>query len=82
MLADAATTNSVALTVPITLRGSIRPAASRVGVATGPQPPPPAASRNPAHPPNTYLIGNFAGAVHPDTATWFKEDAKAKSHHR
>lgn len=32
---------------------------------------------------DSYLIGNFAGAVHPDTATWFKEeDAKAKSHHR
>src|SRR5215212_5704661 len=47
-LAQRATTNSLVSTVPITLRGCIRPEARRVGVEMGPQPPPPAASRNPA----------------------------------
>src|SRR3712207_1740144 len=48
MLALRATTNSLVSTVPTTLRGSILPEEMRVGVEIGPQPPPPAASRNPA----------------------------------
>src|SRR5918998_2271692 len=47
-LAHTATTNSLVSTVPMTLRGSILPEVSRVGVEIGPHPPPPAASRNPA----------------------------------
>ena len=35
-------------TEPMTLRGSMRPLDSSAGVATGPQPPPPVASTNPA----------------------------------
>ena len=48
MLALRATTNSLVSTVPTTLRGSMRPEESKVGVEIGPQPPPPAASRKPA----------------------------------
>src|SRR5690606_28929883 len=48
MLADSATMNSDALTDPITLRGCSRPLDNSVDVAIGPQPPPPAASTNPA----------------------------------
>src|SRR5215213_1144237 len=44
-LAQTAITNSLVSTI---LRGSIRPEESNVGVAMGPQPPPPKASRNPA----------------------------------
>jgi hypothetical protein len=40
--------NSLVSTVPITLRGSILPEESKVGVEIGPHPPPPAASRKPA----------------------------------
>ncbi len=45
--AATATTNSAALTVPITLRGSVDVVEIRVGVTIGPQPPPPDASTNP-----------------------------------
>src|SRR5215204_2383157 len=48
MLAHTATRNSLVSTVPMILRGSIRPDESNVGVEIGPHPPPPAASRNPA----------------------------------
>ena len=48
MLALRATRNSLVSTVPMILRGSIRPEESSVGVEIGPHPPPPAASRNPA----------------------------------
>ena len=48
MLALRATRNSLVSTVPMILRGSIRPEESNVGVEMGPHPPPPAASRNPA----------------------------------
>ncbi len=47
-LAATVTTNSAACTEPTTLRGSNRPLDSSVVVATGPHPPPPAASTNPA----------------------------------
>ena len=47
-LAHMATTNSLVSTVPTTFRGSMRPEESKDGVEMGPQPPPPAASRNPA----------------------------------
>src|SRR5215204_1740699 len=47
-LAQTAITNSLVSTVPMILRGSIRPEESNVGVEIGPHPPPPAASRNPA----------------------------------
>src|SRR3712207_8752011 len=40
MLAASATMNSLVSTVPTTLRGSIRPLESRVGVEIGPHPPP------------------------------------------
>jgi hypothetical protein len=39
-------------TVPITLRGVMRPLPINDGVATGPQPPPPVASTKPANKPN------------------------------
>jgi len=39
--------NSEVSTDPITVRGAVFPAASRAGVVTGPQPPPPEASTNP-----------------------------------
>src|ERR671916_2677602 len=48
MLAARATRNSLVSTVPMPLRGCIRPEERSVGVEIGPQPPPPAASRNPA----------------------------------
>src|SRR5215210_3895475 len=47
-LALRATRNSLVSTVPMILRGSIRPEESNVGVEIGPHPPPPAASRKPA----------------------------------
>ena len=40
-LAQTATINSAALTVPIIFRGSVCVVAINVGVTTGPQPPPP-----------------------------------------
>ena len=46
-LAARATMNSAALTVPITLRGSVLVVAKSVGVTIGPQPPPPDASTKP-----------------------------------
>ena len=51
-LAATATRNSLVSTVPITLRGVILPELIRVGVATGPQPPPPVASTKPANRPS------------------------------
>src|SRR5215203_170633 len=48
MLALRATRNSLVSTVPMILRGSMRPEESNVGVEMGPHPPPPAASRKPA----------------------------------
>ena len=45
--AATATTNSAALTVPITLRGSVDVVEISVGVTMGPHPPPPYASTNP-----------------------------------
>ena len=39
-------------TVPMTRRGDILPLLIRVGVATGPQPPPPVASTKPANRPS------------------------------
>ena len=51
-LAHTAMMNSLVSTVPMTLRGSILPEESRVGVEMGPHPPPPAASMNPAKKPN------------------------------
>src|SRR5215210_7064723 len=48
MLAATDTRNSLVSTVPTTLRGSILPVESSVEVFMAPQPPPPAASRNPA----------------------------------
>ena len=39
--------NSAAETVPITLRGSVLVVANKVGVTTGPHPPPPDASTKP-----------------------------------
>jgi hypothetical protein len=60
-LAHSATTNSLVSTVPMILRGSIRPDERRVGVEMGPHPPPPIASRNPATRPrgvrNLRLMG-------------------------
>ncbi len=46
-LAHTATINSAADTVPITLRGSVLVVVKRVGVTTGPHPPPPDASIKP-----------------------------------
>ena len=46
--AAALTANSLVSIEPMILRGGIRPSASRTGVATEPQPPPPVASTNPA----------------------------------
>ena len=51
-LAASATRNSLVSIEPITLRGSMRPLASSAGVPTGPQPPPPVASTNPANSPS------------------------------
>jgi hypothetical protein len=51
-LAATVTANSAAETEPITRRGSRRPVESSDGVATGPQPPPPVASTNPANRPS------------------------------
>src|SRR5215204_1238234 len=48
MLAATDTKNSLVSTVPTTLRGSILPVDINVDVFMAPQPPPPAASRNPA----------------------------------
>src|SRR5215204_2436579 len=48
MLAATDTRNSLVSTVPTTLRGSILPLDISVDVFMAPQPPPPAASRNPA----------------------------------
>src|SRR5215208_4436302 len=48
MLAATDTKNSLVSTVPTTLRGSILPLDISVDVFMAPQPPPPAASRNPA----------------------------------
>src|SRR5829696_6965150 len=48
MLAATDTRNSLVSTVPTTLRGSILPVDINVDVFMAPQPPPPAASRNPA----------------------------------
>src|SRR5215217_6396080 len=48
MLAATDTRNSLVSTVPTTLRGSILPVDINVEVLMAPQPPPPAASRNPA----------------------------------
>ena len=45
--AATATTNSAALTVPITFRGSVAVVEISVGVTTGPHPPPPDASIKP-----------------------------------
>ena len=50
-LAQTATINSAADTVPITLRGSVFVVANKVGVTTGPQPPPPDASMKPPEKP-------------------------------
>jgi hypothetical protein len=52
MLAATDTKNSDVSTEPTTFRGSIRPLASSAGVATGPQPPPPVESMNPANTPS------------------------------
>ena len=46
-LAQTATINSAALTVPIIFLGSVWVVAIKVGVTTGPQPPPPDASTKP-----------------------------------
>ena len=46
-LAETATMNSAALTVPIIFLGAICVVVINVGVTTGPQPPPPAASTKP-----------------------------------
>ena len=65
MLAAALTANSLVSTVPITLRGSSRPSASRAGVATGPQPPPPVASTKPANRPSgarNLMVSAFLSA--------------------
>src|SRR5690606_7221238 len=51
-LAARATRNSLVSMEPMNLRGSIRPLASRAGVPTGPQPPPPVASTNPPNRPS------------------------------
>ena len=56
-LAASATQNSDALTVPITLRGSVDVVEIIVGVTTGPQPPPPEASINPPEKPKK--VRNF-----------------------
>src|SRR5829696_2435957 len=48
ILAAADTRNSLVSTVPTTLRGSILPVDIKVDVFMAPQPPPPAASKNPA----------------------------------
>ena len=45
--AAAVTMSSAVSTLPTTVRGAVRPRASSVVVATGPQPPPPVASTNP-----------------------------------
>ena len=60
-LAATATRNSLVSTVPITLRGIIRPLEIRVGVATGPQPPPPVASTKPAKSPSGARKRFFGG---------------------
>ena len=59
-LAQTATMNSAAETVPITFRGSCSVVAKRVGVTTGPQPPPPEASTNPpVNPMNFKYLGSL-----------------------
>ena len=50
--------NSAVLTVPITLRGCA-PWTSKLEVTTGPQPPPPAASRKPPTRPSGSTIRGF-----------------------
>ena len=47
-----ATMNSEVSTLPMTVRGAVRPRVSSVVVATGPQPPPPVASTKPPTRPN------------------------------
>ncbi len=59
------TTNSAALTVPMVVR-AWPPRASRVEVATGPQPPPPLASSKPAKKPSTGTrFTSWAGISRP-----------------
>ena len=51
--------NSAVLTVPTVLRGSV-PCNNRFDVTTGPQPPPPEASRNPPiRPKGTVTLASF-----------------------
>ena len=58
MLAQTATINSAALTVPMIFLGSCSVVASRVGVTIGPQPPPPDASiKPPVAPRNVRYLG-------------------------
>src|SRR5215213_1191667 len=61
MLAATETRNSLVSTVPTTLRGSILPVEINVEVLMAPQPPPPAASRNPATRPKGERL--LAGAI-------------------
>ena len=67
MLVASATMNSLVSTVPTTLRGSMRPEESRVGVEIGPHPPPPTASRKPAISPSGERkargIGKFCATL-------------------
>ena len=58
------TKNSDVLTVPIVLRGSA-PWMSRLEVTTGPQPPPPAASRNPPISPSGSMTRGLFSSTRP-----------------
>src|SRR5215204_3769176 len=74
MLAATDTKNSLVSTVPTTLRGSILPVDINVDVFMAPQPPPPAASRNPATRPSGER--NLRGMRLTTTGRWLLRNAK------
>src|SRR5215203_5763307 len=76
MLAATDTKNSLVSTVPTTLRGSILPVDINVEVFMAPQPPPPAASRNPATRPSGERNLREIGLT--TTGRWFLRNAKRK----
>src|SRR5215216_3060624 len=74
MLAAMATKNSLVSTVPTTLRGSILPVDINVDVFMAPQPPPPAASRNPATSPSGERNLRDMGLI--STGRWLLRNEK------
>src|SRR5215218_7754611 len=74
MLAATDTKNSLVSTVPTTLRGSILPVDINVDVLMAPQPPPPAASRNPATRPSGERNLREMGLT--TTGRWLLRNAK------